>query len=111
MSNNKPIDLNHIVNAEVKTHVMGSELAIGDGNIAYDISIPAITGNVKYEDGKLLVYDGTTWTEVGVPGTDTDGYDETILFLDSLSAGQLQDIYKRKEELLVLIEAKLLGKL
>lgn len=87
---------------------VGQTLLVSNCNSEIEVA-PQI-GQLKYEDSQLLTYDGNEWHAIGLPG-EADGYEEMEKFVDGLSVSQLQQIYKRKEELLIMLESKLLGKI
>jgi|GEM_PF-5836390 len=113
MKNNKSdneitnITLSKIEDIQNKDNI----IAINNDDHSFTISPSPNVGDVKIKENKLVAYDGSEWIEVGLPNDDTNGYNEISNFIDQLSVKQLQDIYKNKDELLLQIERKLLGKI
>jgi len=98
---------------DTSAHGITVDLA-SNGNIGYSEPVPR-EGDVRYrkDRGTMQVYSeaGDGWSDVSMPISENNGYDEIKIFLEKLTVQQLQDVYKNKGDLLITIEKLLLGQI
>jgi len=112
-----PVFDNGIFNGGMSDLCIASDMSgvttISD-NIGYADQIPR-EGEVRYhsDKGVMQVYSeaGDGWKDMAMPVSENNGYTEIERFIEKLSVSQLQDVYKRKDELLIQIEKLLLGQI
>ena len=100
---------------DYKSNVVEACLLKDVSNIGNISTFAPKEGEVRYHSDKcsMQVYSetGKCWRDINIPVSENDGYCETKGFIEKLSVQQLQDLYKRKDELINIIEKLLLGQI